>query len=56
MIVTSVGWAMLMITWMTPENGSPITNRSTALSSAAIARTLRATEAPPSRGSYQDTS
>ena len=54
-MVTSALRLMLMITWITPEKGSPTISRSTVLSSTASARTVRATEAPPSRGSYQVT-
>jgi hypothetical protein len=54
-MVTSDSFVTLMITWMTPEYGSPTTNRCTPLSSPANARTLRAAVIPPSLGSCQET-
>ncbi len=54
-MITRRGRAMEMITCITPEKGSPMINLSTPVSSPASARTLRATDAPPSRGSCQAT-
>jgi len=52
-ITTSVGRLTLSTTCITPENGSPMTSRLAPERLPASDRTVRAVEAPPSRGSCQ---